>query len=95
MNHWAAFEGFDEDGLDDLDVEAVSDGNDDKDQGGEVDETPIVRFVNKVLVDAIKSGASDIHFEPYEKSYRVRFRTDGILHEVTRPPMNLAGRLVF
>ncbi len=53
----------------------------------------MVRFVNKVLIDAIKTGASDIHFEPYEKIYRVRFRTDGILHEVVRPPRNLAGRL--
>lgn len=88
--------GFDDldDGLDDLDIEAV-DENSDKgnDTGGDIDETPIVRFVNKVLVDAIKSGASDIHFEPYEKAYRVRFRTDGILQEITRPPMNLAGRL--
>ncbi len=46
-----------------------------------VDDTPIVRFINKVLLDAIKQGASDIHFEPYEKDYRVRFRTDGILRE--------------
>jgi type IV pilus assembly protein PilB len=52
-----------------------------------------VRFVNKVLLDAIKMGASDIHFEPYEKMYRVRFRTDGILEEVVRPPVNLSGRL--
>jgi len=57
------------------------------------DDTPIVRFVNKVLLDAIKQGASDIHFEPYEKDYRVRFRTDGILHEVVKPPRNLAPRL--
>lgn len=88
--------GFDDldDGLDDLDIEAVDeDGEKGSDSGGDIDETPIVRFVNKVLVDAIKSGASDIHFEPYEKAYRVRFRTDGILQEVTRPPMNLAGRL--
>ena len=87
------FQDFDESGLEDLDIEAVSDDADDNDQGADIDETPIVRFVNKVLVDAIKAGASDIHFEPYEKSYRVRFRTDGILEEVTRPPMNLAGRL--
>ncbi|ARN73031.1 type IV-A pilus assembly ATPase PilB [Oceanicoccus sagamiensis] len=88
--------GFDdlEDGLDDLDIEAVDeDGGGEAEQGGDIDETPIVRFVNKVLIDAIKSGASDIHFEPYEKSYRVRFRTDGILTEVTRPPMTLSGRL--
>ncbi|MGK0500797.1 MAG: type IV pilus assembly protein PilB [Oceanicoccus sp.] len=87
--------GFDdlEDGLEDLDIEAVTDKNDDNDTSGDIDETPIVRFVNKVLIDAIKMGASDIHFEPYEKSYRVRFRTDGILEEVTRPPMSLSGRL--
>ena len=57
------------------------------------DDTPIVRFVNKVLLDAIKQAASDIHFEPYEKDYRVRFRTDGILREVVKPPRNLAPRL--
>ncbi|MFA7553686.1 MAG: type IV-A pilus assembly ATPase PilB [Spongiibacteraceae bacterium] len=82
-----------DDGLEDLDIDAVDENAASKDQAGDVDETPIVRFVNKVLVDAIKMGASDIHFEPYEKSYRVRFRTDGILQEITRPPMSLAGRL--
>ncbi len=56
-------------------------------------ETPIVRFINKVLLDAIKKGASDIHFEPYEKSYRVRCRIDGMLQELHRPPINLASRL--
>jgi len=59
----------------------------------EADDTPVVRFVNKVLLDAINKGASDIHFEPYEKNYRVRFRTDGILREVVKPPRNLAPRL--
>ena len=57
------------------------------------DDTPIVRFVNKILLDAIRQGASDIHFEPYEKDYRVRFRTDGILREVVKPPRHLAPRL--
>ena len=74
----------------------ISDGQDasQEDEGRDaVDDTPIVRFVNKVLLDAIKQGASDIHFEPYEKDYRVRFRTDGILREVVRPPKNLAPRL--
>ena len=86
--------GLDEEGLEDLDIQAV-----DEEGGGpeaapsEADEAPIVKFINKVLLDAIKSGASDIHFEPYEKAYRVRFRTDGILHEVSRPPVNLSGRL--
>ncbi len=84
--------GLDETDLDDLDVEAVTDEKDDNDDG-EIDEAPIVRFVNKVLLDAIKTGASDIHFEPYEKAYRVRFRTDGILKEVARPPTNLSGKL--
>jgi len=88
--------GFDDmdDGLEDLDIETVDENsNSDSDSGADIDETPIVRFVNKMLIDAIKIGASDIHFEPYEKSYRVRFRTDGILAEVSRPPMNIAGRL--
>ncbi len=59
-----------------------------------VDEAPIVRFVNKLLMDAIHRGASDIHFEPYEKTCRVRFRQDGVLHEVTNPPVAIAGRIV-
>ncbi|PCJ35912.1 MAG: type IV-A pilus assembly ATPase PilB [Cellvibrionales bacterium] len=65
------------------------------DQGitADEDDAPIVRFVNKLLLDAIKRGSSDIHFEPYEHSYRVRFRTDGILEEVAKPPINLGGRL--
>lgn len=83
-----------EEGLEDLDISAVDeDGEIEADDDQTVDETPIVRFVNKVLLDAIRGGASDIHFEPYEKSYRVRFRTDGILKEMTRPPNNLAQRL--
>lgn len=81
------------DDLDDLDVEAVDANASDADQGSEADEAPIVKFVNKVLLDAIKTGASDIHFEPYEKSYRVRFRTDGVLHTVTNPPVTLATRM--
>ncbi|MSR11512.1 MAG: type IV-A pilus assembly ATPase PilB [Gammaproteobacteria bacterium] len=58
-----------------------------------IDEAPIVRFVNNLLLDAIASDASDIHIEPYERSYRVRFRVDGILREITRPPIRLAGRI--
>lgn len=61
--------------------------------GVETDEAPIVRFVNKLLLDAINNGASDLHFEPYEKTYRIRFRQDGILYEVSNPPVNLAPRL--
>ena len=59
----------------------------------DADDTPVVRFVNKVLLDAINKGASDIHFEPYEKNYRVRFRQDGVLHEVASPPVGMAPRL--
>lgn len=85
---------FDDAGLEDLDIEAVDEeGSGANDDDSDVDDTPIVRFVNKVLVDAIKAGASDIHFEPYEKSYRVRFRTDGILEEVASPPLALGTRL--
>ncbi len=54
---------------------------------------PVVRFVNKVLLDAINKGASDIHFEPYEKEFRVRFRQDGMLHQIATPPINLANRM--
>ncbi|NCF34392.1 MAG: type IV-A pilus assembly ATPase PilB [Proteobacteria bacterium] len=57
------------------------------------DDAPVVKFVNKVLFDAIKQGASDIHFEPYEREYRVRVRADGVLQEVVRPPKGLAPRL--
>jgi len=59
----------------------------------EVDDTPVVRFVNKVLLDAINKGASDIHFEPYEKNYRVRLRMDGMLVEVASPPVGMAPKL--
>lgn len=80
--------------LDDLDIEAVDPNTKAEDVGGsEADEAPIVKYINKVLLDAIKIGASDIHFEPYEKSYRIRFRTDGVLTEMSRPPVNLATRM--
>jgi type IV pilus assembly protein PilB len=59
-----------------------------------VDEAPVVRYINKILVDAISGGASDIHFEPYEKTFRIRFRQDGMLHEVASPPVNISHRLV-
>ncbi|MEO0435789.1 MAG: type IV-A pilus assembly ATPase PilB [Pseudomonadota bacterium] len=84
---------LDSEEFDDIDVAAVDEDSTGEEESSGVDETPIVRFVNKVLVDAIKQGASDIHFEPYEKDYRVRFRTDGVLQEVVRPPKNLAPRL--
>ena len=57
------------------------------------DDAPVVKFVNKILLDAIKRGVSDIHFEPYEREYRVRYRQDGILAEIASPPIGLAGRI--
>lgn len=58
-----------------------------------VDEAPVVKFVNKMLVDAIRMGASDLHFEPYEKTYRVRFRVDGVMQKMANPPVQLAGKI--
>ena len=58
-----------------------------------VDEAPVVKFVNKMLVDAIRMGASDLHFEPYEKSYRVRFRVDGVMQKMANPPVQLATKI--
>ena len=85
-----------DDGDVDLDLEAVDEeggANEEEDAGNVTDDTPVVRFINKMLMDAIRAGSSDLHFEPFEKSYRVRFRTDGVLHEVARPPTNLAPRI--
>jgi type IV pilus assembly protein PilB len=59
----------------------------------DVDDAPVVRFLQKMLMDAIRDGASDLHFEPYEKSYRIRFRTDGILREVASPPLAIKEKL--
>ncbi|WP_105253733.1 type IV-A pilus assembly ATPase PilB [Pseudoalteromonas sp. T1lg75] len=57
------------------------------------DDAPIIVYINKILMDAIKRGASDLHFEPYEKRYRIRFRVDGVLHEIASPPVNLESRI--
>lgn len=86
-------------GDDDLDLDNldVTGGDDDLDKDSvsrdDVEDAPIVRFVNKVLLDAIKKGASDIHFEPYEKTYRIRLRLDGYLKEIANPPVQLAVKL--
>jgi len=79
--------------LDDLEISGGDEAPTDDGAESDVDDTPVVRFVNKVLLDAINKGASDIHFEPYEKSYRVRLRMDGVLTEVASPPVNLGSRL--
>ncbi len=87
-------DGLDDASLEDLDIT----GGDEEEKNDNVSEqdtedAPVVRFVNKVLLDAINKGASDIHFEPYETLYRVRFRQDGMLHEITNPPISLAGKI--
>ncbi|MDU9025483.1 type IV-A pilus assembly ATPase PilB [Pseudomonas corrugata] len=86
-------EGMGDVDLDGLDIESDDDRKQDAIAGQDADDAPVVRFVNKMLLDAIKGGSSDLHFEPYEKSYRVRVRTDGMLREVARPPTQLAGRI--
>ncbi len=68
--------------LESLETTGGDDGPDDKVTRDDVEDAPIVRFVNKVMLDAIRRGASDIHFEPYEKIYRVRLRMDGVLKEI-------------
>jgi type IV pilus assembly protein PilB len=77
----------------DLDIEIDTDEEKKQDGPADADDAPVVRFVNKMLLDAIKRGSSDLHFEPYEKIYRVRFRTDGVMHEMARPPIQLAPRI--
>lgn len=89
-----ALGGLDEEGLDSLDIAQEDDASKaNADLAAEADEAPVVKFINKILLEAIKVGASDIHFEPYEKTYRVRFRVDGILKEIQKPPIALATRL--
>ena len=77
--------------LENLDVEGGQEEEDDR--RDDVEDAPVVRFVNKVLLDAIKRGASDIHFEPYEKVFRVRTRLDGVLSEVAKPPVILSNKV--
>ncbi len=89
------FESLEDDDFD-LDNLDVSSGDDEPGEDitrADVEDAPVVRFVNKVLLDAIKKGASDVHFEPYEKSFRVRTRMDGVLKEIARPPVALSGKV--
>jgi type IV pilus assembly protein PilB len=91
-----SFSGLDDTDLDSLDISSTdNDGLKPESLMGtsEADDAPIVRFVNKILLDAINKGASDIHFEPYEKNYRIRYRQDGILSEISTPPVNIGSRL--
>jgi type IV pilus assembly protein PilB len=83
-------------GFDDSEVSIVEaeDGEDAGDLEKSAGEAPVVKLVNLILLDAIKKGASDIHVEPYEKDFRVRFRIDGVLYEVMRPPMKLKSAII-
>lgn len=86
------FDDFD-DGDFDVDVVDTDEADGETDLSNAAEEAPVVKFVNKMLVDAIRMGASDLHFEPYEKSYRVRFRTDGVMATIANPPIQLAGKI--
>lgn len=87
-----SFSSFAEDDLTvGIEDQSASDAN--LENANSVDEAPVVKFVNKMLVDAIRMGASDLHFEPYEKSYRVRFRIDGIMQKMASPPIQLASKI--
>ncbi len=80
----------------DLDNIDISSGEEEKppEDTSDVDDAPIVRFVNKILLDAIKKGVSDIHLEPFEKKFRIRYRSDGILYEAASPPVNISNRII-
>jgi type IV pilus assembly protein PilB len=85
--------GLDDDDFDLENLDVGPDEDEDEIQKDDVEDAPVVRFVNKILLDAIKRGASDVHFEPYEKYFRVRTRLDGVLSEVAQPPVILANKL--
>ena len=77
----------------DFDLDMGGDAEAEVDNTQEVDDAPVVKFLNKMLLDAINLGASDLHFEPYEKFYRIRYRVDGILREVAQPPLAIKDKL--
>ena len=79
--------------LENLDVSSAEDAIDTDSGRDDIEDAPIVRFVNKIMLDAIRKSASDIHFEPYEKYYRIRLRIDGVLREIAQPPVQLATKL--
>lgn len=80
--------------LENLDITGGDEESTKNEVNSDIDDAPIVRFVNKILLDAIKKGASDIHMEPYEKNFRIRFRADGMLYQVASPPANIATRII-
>jgi type IV pilus assembly protein PilB len=89
------FDDLDEEGLEDVGFQKEAEAQTLDELGSDpaVDDTPVVRFINKVLLDAIRKGASDIHFEPYETRYRIRYRLDGVLKNIAGPPVQMSRRL--
>lgn len=86
--------GMDDDDLEDLgEISEAEDDSEEDDVTNKEEDAPVIKFVNKVLFSAIKQGASDLHFEPYEKSYRIRFRVDGIMQVMFEPPIALAPKI--
>ncbi len=83
---------LDED-LDNIDISS-GDERPVEESSSDIDDAPIVRFVNKILLDSIKKGVSDIHLEPFEKKFRIRFRADGILSEIASPPVGISNRII-
>ncbi len=77
----------------DLDIKVDDGTTPEDDGGGEVDDAPVVRYIQKILLDAINAGVSDVHFEPYEKFYRIRYRLDGVLVEVAKPPLVIKDKI--
>ncbi len=102
-NHLERYYGASEDAMDELlgdfleeDIEFVEESDDDANLAAlqaEIDEAPVVKFINGLLTDAVRKGVSDIHIEPYEKEIRVRYRIDGSLFEVMKPPMKMKAAL--
>ena len=84
---------LDED-LDNIDISSGDEKPAEDSITSDIDDAPIVRFVNKILLDSIKKGVSDIHLEPFEKKFRIRFRADGILSEIASPPVSIANRII-
>ncbi|MFT6407714.1 MAG: type IV pilus assembly protein PilB [Arenicella sp.] len=89
-----SLEDFLGDGDLELDIAEADDTDKQADEAFDPNEAPIVKYVNKILIDAINQGASDIHIEPFEKELRIRFRVDGVLHKITSQPMSFAPRIV-
>lgn len=84
---------FDDDELSGIEAAEQEDRDAQQDSADAANDAPVVKFINQMLLSAIKKGASDLHFEPYERSYRVRFRIDGVLETMSKPPIALSPKI--